>query len=282
MAVGEETIRLQKVLSERGVASRRKAAALIEQGAVKVNGRTVTEPGARVSPAGCAIEVLGAPLAPAAPVPRTIAFYKPRGYICSRAGGQGRTIYELLDRDGHSGLLPVGRLDKDSEGLLLLTNDGDLLHRLTHPRHGHRKTYRVTVTGHVSARQLATLRSRMVVDGYRIRPVEVDVLDARGESDRAVLRLTMSEGRNRQIRNMCARAGLRIRRLVRTDIDGLSVDGLRPGQWRDIRPSALGPRTTEERGGSATRAGGQDRRTVPPSREATPPRGHARRTAIGG
>jgi len=234
----KEMIRLQKYLSERGVASRRTAAALIEAGLVKVNGRLVTEPGARLDPDDCSITVRDEPIGPDVPATRTILLYKPRGYICSRASGQGHTVYELLGEEEQK-LVPVGRLDKNSEGLLLLSNDGALVHRLTHPRYGHQKTYRVTVSGNVSARTLDLLRSRMNIDGYRIQPVDVTVQTRKEtELDRTVLQFSMGEGRNRQIRKMCEQAGLKIHRLVRTRMGKLSIKGLHPGQYREVTTAA--------------------------------------------
>lgn len=234
----EETIRLQKYLSQRGIASRREAASLIEAGRVKVNGEVVDEPGARLDPADCSITIDNRPVDPELPAARTIVLYKPRGYICTRRPGRGRTVYELLGKEEQR-LVTIGRLDKDSEGLLLLSNDGSLVNRLTHPRYGHRKIYRVTVSGNVSSQTLALLRSQMNIDGYRIRPVDVTVLNGNNGSNRSVLQFSMSEGRNRQIRKMCERAGLRIHRLVRTGTGELSIKGLRPGQWREVTISTV-------------------------------------------
>lgn len=227
------TIRLQKVLAERGVASRRHCALVIADGRVAVNGQVVTEPGTRVDPSSDTITLDGGPLPRVKPESRTILLNKPRGYICSTSSREGRTVYDLVPNTAER-LVPVGRLDKNSEGLLLLSNDGDLVNRLTHPRFGQEKTYRVTVSGSPTEATLARLRSRMVIDDYRIQPAVVNCLRPAEKAERAILAFTLTEGRNRQIRKMCATAGLRIHRLVRVSIAGLTLAGLDTGQWRDL------------------------------------------------
>ena len=231
-------IRLEKILSERGVAARRKAAEIIAAGRVTVDGAIVTEPGARADPMRARIAVDGSPLPPERPAVRLIALHKPRGYVCSRSPRQGRTVYELLGSAEQS-LLPVGRLDKDSEGLLLMTNDGALMQRLTHPRHGQAKTYRVTVSGALDAAALQRLRGPMDIDGYRLRPVDVDYVKAAEKPGRHILRFRLREGRNRQIRKMCNAAGLHVHRLVRIEMAGVALTGLQAGKWREIQPAAL-------------------------------------------
>lgn len=228
----EETIRLQKFLSERGFGSRRGVVALIEGGRVTVNGDVVEERGARIIPGQDTVKVDAVAVAKEKPRSRTIMMYKPRGYICSRSSAQGKTIYDLLPPE-LAELKPVGRLDKDSEGLLLLSNDGALIERLTHPRFQRSKTYRVTVSGKPSPQALSKLRSRMVVDGYRIQPVEVVDVTAKADAGNRVLEFTLKEGRNRQIRKMCATVRLRIHRLVRVEIGGIAITG-KPGKWREL------------------------------------------------
>jgi 23S rRNA pseudouridine2605 synthase len=243
-----ESVRLQKVLSERGVCSRRHAADWILAGRVAVNGQAVREPGARVVPGSDTIRVDGHDLDAVPPPRRTILLHKPAGTICSRAGEQGRTIYEL-DPAPPADAVPAGRLDKGSEGLLILSSDGDLVARLTHPRHGQRKTYRVWVSGAVDAPVLAALRGPMTLDGYPIRPVIVNIAGASARGI-AQLEFVLREGRNRQIREMCRQVGLRVVRLVRTAVGSLHLDTLRlkPGQWRDATPAELAALT-----GSPTR-----------------------------
>ena len=233
---GEGTVRLQKYLSERGVCSRREAAMWIRTGRISVDGAAVVEPGTRVTPGRQRICADGRPVQAVRPAPRTILLHKPRGVICSRSDTQGETIYDLqppIPRE----LVPVGRLDKDSEGLLLLSSDGDLVQRLTHPRHGQSKTYHVTVHGTVGEEHLAVLRSRLVIDGYRIRPADVRIADAR--PGYTLLEVVLHEGRKRQIREMCRAAKLHVARLVRVAVGPLALGRLRPGEWRDVTRAEL-------------------------------------------
>lgn len=248
--MGNKTIRLQKLLSERGVASRRAAAQMIEAGRVRVNGDVVTEPGYRVAVGSDAVSADGATLPAGKEEARTIMLYKPRGYICSASARQGRTVYDLV-RDVPERIVPVGRLDKNSEGLLLMSNDGDLIHELTHPRFDHAKTYEVTVSGTVARGTLRQLRSDMLIDGYRIRRTRVRRLRSAEDGKRTVLEFVLKEGRNRQVRRMCAAAGLRVHRLVRCRVGGLSVSGLQPGAWKNVdrseRLAVLADAKPEER-----------------------------------
>lgn len=226
-------VRLQKYLADRGIGSRRACERLIVEGRVAVNGIIETELGTKVVPSAARVCVDGRPVAKAEERRRTILLHKPRGYICSASSKQGRTVYELVDSIGER-LVPAGRLDKNSEGLLILSNDGDLVSRLTHPRHGHKKTYEVTVRGSVSGDTIETLRRSFDLDGYRTRPARVRRLPQRGQDGTTVLEFVLKEGRNRQIRRMCAHVGLRIARLVRVRIGPLTADGLRPGQWKEL------------------------------------------------
>lgn len=229
----EHTVRLQKFLAERGLASRRHAADLITRGLVTVNGTVVLEPGRRVNPLTDTVGFRGKVLAAERESPRTLLLYKPRGYVCSTKGQKSPTVYELL-RGVAERLVPAGRLDKDSEGLLLMSNDGDLVSRLTHPRYEHTKTYELTVSGRVDAAALKKLRSRLVIDGYRIRPAKVRVLAHLPNTTTARLECILREGRNRQLRKMCALAGLRVHSLVRVAIGDLRLRGLATGEWRDL------------------------------------------------
>ena len=239
-------VRLQKVLAERGVASRRGSAEIIAAGRVAVNGTVVTEPGQRVDPLEDSITVGGAPLPAEREGKRTILLYKPRGYICSRSSKQGKTIFELLEGIPER-IVPAGRLDKDSEGLLLLSNDGDLIERLTHPRFAEEKVYRATVSGSLAPEVLSDLERPIEIDGYTTQPVQVKVLregrtteqpnsrktNGEKQGQKVILEFVLSEGRNRQVRRLCERSGLRVHRLVRTQIGSLTLKGLKPGQWRE-------------------------------------------------
>lgn len=262
-----QTIRLQKHLAQLGVGSRRHCEDLIARGRVAVNGTPVSAQGIRIDPAKDTVAVNGVTLRPVREDTCTILLNKPAGFICSTAERQGRTIYELL-RDLPQRLVPVGRLDKETEGLLLLSNDGELVNRLTHPRFGQSKTYEVIIQGAVHEQDLDLLRSRLVIDSYRIQPVQVRILETPDRSRPAnpadaqfppasgtALEFILTEGRNRQIRKMCELAGLRIRRLTRIRIGTLSLGNLKPGEWRrlseedlqrlhnDLRPVAAPPGT---------------------------------------
>ena len=231
--------RLQNILSHRGVASRRGAAAMIEEGRVTVNGAVVREPGARFDPASAEISVDGRPIGAAAEKTRTIMMYKPAGVLSTVSDPfGGKTVLDLVRGQVAERLVPVGRLDKDSEGLLLLSNDGDLTYRLTHPRFEHEKTYIVRAAGRWSEEKLATLRSAVVMpDGYRIRPVPVEVVRI-GRDNVHVLCFKLREGRKRQIRYMCSAAHLVVLSLKRVAIGGLRLPyDLQPGAWRDLAPA---------------------------------------------
>lgn len=225
--------RLQNVLARAGVASRRASAALIEEGAVTVDGLVVREPGARVDPARVAIRVRGRALETASRR-RTIVLYKPVGVLSTMSDPfGGRTVADLVSVPER--LVPVGRLDKDSEGLLLMSNDGDLVNRLTHPRFEHEKTYLVRVAGRWSEEKLATLRSPLTLDdGYTIRPVPVEVVRLL-ENNTCLLKFVLKEGRKRQIRKMCSAAHLVVLSLKRVKVGAFELPkDLKPGEWRDL------------------------------------------------
>jgi pseudouridine synthase len=224
-------IRLQRLLAQAGVASRRAAESLIVAGRVAVNGAVVTQLGTRVRVGADRVCVDGKPVG--IQRHRTILLYKPRGYVCSASPRDGRIVLELLNGVAER-LVPVGRLDKNSEGLLLLSNDGDLVQRLTHPRHEKEKEYRVTVSGPVSPQTLEHLRRPIELDGYRTRPAGVKLRGASAREGRNIVEFVLREGRKRQVRRLCEAAGLSVRRLVRTRIGPLRMGGMRPGQWRDL------------------------------------------------
>ena len=209
---------------------------MIEDGRVTVNGAVVREPGARFDPSTAEIAVDGNPLGAAAERTRTIMMYKPAGVLSTVSDPfGGKTVLDLVRGQVRERLVPVGRLDKDSEGLLLLSNDGDLTYRLTHPRFEHEKTYIVRAAGRWSEEKLETLRSAVVMpDGYRIRPVPVEVVRI-GRDNVHVLCFKLREGRKRQIRYMCSAAHLVVLSLKRVAIGGLRLpEDLQPGAWRDL------------------------------------------------
>ncbi len=224
-----EKIRLQKFIADAGLMSRRAAEAEIERGNVSVNGH-VAEIGTKVDPAADHITYKGKKIVYKRTEHTYIMMNKPRGYLCSTCDDRGRKcVTDLLD--GVSArVYPVGRLDMISEGMLLLTDDGELKNRLTHPKHTVPKLYRVKVSGSVSEEQYEILTSALEIDGYRIKPVEV-VITGEDESG-TVMKMTLFEGRNRQIRKMCEQAGLTVKRLSRVSIGNLKLDGLPVGKWR--------------------------------------------------
>lgn len=221
--------RLQKLLSQRGVASRREAERYILTGRVSVNGRTAVL-GDQADPELDQILVDGRPLAQAGP--RTyLMLNKPRGYVTTLSDEKGRPTVAALVAGCGARVWPVGRLDLDSEGLLIMTDDGALTHRLIHPSHEVDKEYRVWVRGDAD-RALPILRQPMVLDGVPLSPAEVRPLGQRREG--FLLAFTIHEGRNRQIRRMCAAAGLEVRRLRRVREGPLVLGDLPTGQWRPL------------------------------------------------
>ena len=239
------SVRLQVLLASLGVDSRRHCASLVAGGAVRVNGEVVREPGFRVErPETDVVEVDGRRVSPAPPRERrTILLNKPRGVLCTREEGRGRTVYDLL-RGVRERVVTAGRLDRDSAGLLVLSDDGALVNRLTHPRFGHEKRYEVQVAGLFDQATLDALQGPMELDGYRLRPVRVEYrrrLPDGPLGPRHRLLFTLREGRNRQIRAMCERVGLRVESLVRVAINALRLPSdLRAGAWRDATPRELG------------------------------------------
>lgn len=228
-----EKIRLQKYFTDCGVMSRRAAEKEIADGNVLVNGRRASL-GDKVTPGSDKVVWNGRGIVYHAGERKTVvALNKPRGYVCTAKDEKGRRQVTELVEDAGIRLYPVGRLDMASEGLLLLTDDGELANLLTHPRHHVPKVYRVSVKGIVDDRVLALLRSPMVIDGTQIAPVTVEVLEMTDGG--AKLEMTLCEGRNRQIRKMCEQAHLDVARLRRIRIGTVSVNGIAPGKWRVLR-----------------------------------------------
>ena len=221
------TERLQKILSGRGVASRRAAEKMITDGRITVNGR-IALLGEGADPEIDEILVDGRPL-PSVSENVYIILNKPRGYVTTVSDDRGRkTVMELV-QDCPARVYPVGRLDMDSEGLLLMTNDGDFANALMHPKHNVNKTYEVWVTGYHNA-SLALLARPITLDGYTIRKPEVKLLWEDG--GRAKLLVTIHEGRNRQIRRMCEAAQMQVTRLRRISEGSLKLGELPLGKWR--------------------------------------------------
>ena len=230
-------VRLQKILSGAGVASRRAAEVLIREGRVSVNGRVVVDLGTKADPERDEIRVDGRRIK-ARERARYVLLNKPRGYVTTRSDPQRRPTVLALLEGVREYVYPVGRLDFDSEGLLLLTNDGELAARLTHPRHEVARVYEARVRGIPDARTLDRLARGVVIDERRTAPAAVRVLREvhEGRHDQSVLEVTIREGRNRQVRKMCEAVGHPVFALRRTRIGPIADPRLPLGGWRDLTP----------------------------------------------
>ena len=233
-----EPIKLQKYFTDCGVLSRRAAEEEIRLGRVRVNGEVATL-GMRIDPAKDRVEYRGRVLK----APKTericLLLNKPRGYLTTLQDDRGRrTVAELVASVGRR-VYPVGRLDMDSDGLLLLTDDGELANRLTHPRHEIPKIYHVWVKGRVSLEILEQLRAPMNLDGYEILPVTTERLGYDAETDLTLLSMRLYEGRNRQIRRMCEQCHLTVKRLCRVAIGEIPLGNLPEGQYRVLTQREL-------------------------------------------
>lgn len=219
--------RLQKILSARGVASRRKAEEMIQNGLVTVNGLPA-KLGDTADPDADEILINGQPL-PRQEAYIYILLHKPRGYVTTLSDEKGRPNAAQLVADCGVRVYPVGRLDMDSEGLLLFTNDGSFANALMHPKHEVKKTYDVWVTGYVPGAEVRLSRP-ITLDGYTIQPPKVKLIRAEGK--KAKFQVTIHEGRNRQVRRMCEAAGMYCTRLRRIKEGSLSLGDLPLGKWR--------------------------------------------------
>lgn len=226
--------RLQKLIAAAGLCSRRAAEGWIEAGRVRVNGAAATL-GQSADPDRDEILVDGKPLS-LSEQKHYLMLNKPRGYVCTMSDEKGRPTVAELVADCGARVVPVGRLDLDSEGLLLLTDDGDWMQRILHPRYEIDKVYHVTVAGDVrdAARKLATITQ---LDGEAISPAKATVL--RQGRETAELEITIHEGKNRQIRRMCATLGLHVKRLRRVSEHNLALGGLPEGKWRYLTAEEL-------------------------------------------
>ena len=228
-----EPVRLQKYFTDCGILSRRAAEEEIRQGLVKVNGVTAAV-GDKIDPETDVVEYRGKRIQPRADHANTyLLLNKPRGIVTSAKDEKGRRTVTDLVASVRRRVYPVGRLDMDSDGLLLLTDDGALAHRLTHPRHEIPKIYRVTTATPVTEEQRAALGAPMELDGYRLQPIGI-----RSCGD-TLLELTLYEGRNRQIRRMCEQVGIRVTRLSRIAIGSISMGDLPIGRWRHLTPQEV-------------------------------------------
>ena len=223
-------VRLQKFLAESGVASRRKSEELIESGKVKVNGR-VAMIGDKINPKKDTVTVNGKKIVKQKNL-TYIMLHKPRGFITTMNDEMDRKCVAELIKDVPGRVYPVGRLDRDSEGMLLFTNDGEFANAMTHPTKHVPKTYRVTVRPSISEEQITELTQGVIIDDRKTAPAEVRVVLK--EEGRVVLEIILYEGRNRQIRKMCEEVGLEVARLKRTAIGSIKLGMLKQGAWREL------------------------------------------------
>lgn len=228
--MADQTVRLQKYLAECGVASRRKCEELIEQGKVRVNGKIATI-GDKADPKHDTITVSGKKIVRQKTF-TYIMLHKPRGFITTMNDEMNRKCVAQLIKDVPARVYPVGRLDRDSEGLLLFTNDGAFANAMTHPSRHVPKTYRVTVRPSITQEQLTALTEGIIIDDAKTAPAEVHVITQ--EENRVVLEIILYEGRNRQIRKMCEEIGLEVARLRRIAVGSVKLGMLKQGDWRDL------------------------------------------------
>lgn len=228
--------RLQKVMAQAGVASRRHCEEMITSGMVKVNGKIITELGTKVDPARDKVQVGGETIFFSSRK-YYIVMYKPRGYVTTLSDEKGRKKVTDLLKGVSERVYPVGRLDYDSEGLLLLTNDGDLTFALTHPKHRVPKTYLVRVAGEPEPEKLEQMAAGLVLEDGVTAPARVRQVSQR--EGNALLEIVLQEGRNRQVRRMCEHIGHPVLRLQRSKFGNLNIEGMKPGQYRHLTGEEL-------------------------------------------
>ncbi|GCF92784.1 pseudouridine synthase [Enterococcus florum] len=223
--------RLQKVIAHAGIASRRKAETLITEGRVKVNGEAIRELGTKVSKKDV-VEVDGLPIFQEEPV--YYLFYKPRGVISAVTDDKNRKVVTDYFPGVSERIYPVGRLDYDTSGILLLTNDGDFSQRLAHPKHQVDKVYVAKVKGLADKKNLYPLTKGIMLDGKKTAPARYDILSTDKKTETSIVQLTIHEGRNHQVKNMLKAVGLPVQKLKRETYGDLTLQGLRPGEYRSL------------------------------------------------
>ena len=230
------TQRLQKFMAENGVASRRKSEELIVAGAVRVNGATVTELGHKVDSEKDIVEVNGQIIKPQDTKLLYYLLNKPKGYVSTAKDQFGRpSVVSLIKSDVR--LYPVGRLDYDTEGLIIITNDGEFTNKLTHPSYSVTKEYEATVKGIVESDKIENFRQGIDIDGYVTKPAQMLIVEQ--NKDSSIVRITISEGKNRQVRKMCAAVGHEVLELKRIAIGSLTLSKLKIGEYRELLESEV-------------------------------------------
>ena len=227
----QESVRLQKFMADSGVASRRKSEELIADGKVRVNGK-IAQIGDKIDPKHDVVSVNGRKIARGGNDYVYLMLNKPRGYVTTMSDEMDRKCVAELVADVGKRVYPVGRLDRDSEGLLLITNDGEFANAMTHPSRHIAKTYRVSVRPKITEDQITVLTSSLMIDGRKTLPADVRIVS--NEEDKSVLEIVLYEGRNRQIRRLCEEAGLETVRLKRVAIGQLKLAGLKVGEYRSL------------------------------------------------
>jgi len=242
-------VRLQKLLADAGIASRRKCEDIIAAGRVQVDGKVVRQMGTKVDPARSRVTVDGRPVH----LPKRVYFLvnKPKGYICTAVAQDDRpTIFSLFPGIQER-LFTVGRLDEDSEGLIIVTNDGELANRVAHPRYGVPRTYRVEVGGRVSPEQIERLGEGVWISDGKVRASAVKTRYV--STQKTILEIVLREGRNREVRRMLAKIGLKVRRLKRIAIGPVTDKSLAAGQWRPLGRKEIAALLDASRPSSASR-----------------------------
>jgi len=231
----EEQIRLQKFLAENGIASRRKCEELILEGKVKVNGKVVMELGTKVDPKNDVVEFEGVQVAKNEERKKYILLNKPIGYVTTASDQFGRdTVLDLVKVKER--VVPVGRLDMYTSGALILTNDGDFVFKVTHPKHEIEKTYNVTLRGIIKNEEVEELRKGVIIDeDYKTKPARVRILKTDEEKNESRIEVTIHEGRNRQVRKMCEAINKKVLALHRSRIESIDVKSLPIGKWRFLK-----------------------------------------------
>ena len=224
-------VRLQKVLADAGIASRRACDKLVDEGLVKVNNQVVTTPGLRVDPGNDRITYKGKLLKPEKKF--YVMVNKPKGYICTNNDEKGRRRTIDIVKDIPARLYTVGRLDWDVEGLIILTNDGDFAYKLTHPKHHVPKTYVVKIKGAIEAKHVAKIFSGIYIDGKKTQPAKAEILKTSRQTSH--VKLTLFEGKKREIKRMFFQLGYRVYHIKRISINGLKLGNLQPGRYRNLR-----------------------------------------------